>query len=115
MPKKNIIGFSLPVQRYDRCYDCPLLGIILDRKEARIPPKSQKNYVCIARRAAMSLRRAKSRESDSDYKHKRHKPCDGLWEHWNGYYGMPVFAYMKYRMPFEQRAQLEIDFDWDRK
>lgn len=117
MPAKTIIPVTLAPEQYDRCADCPLLGLIPEneRKEGK-----RKKYVCLGVIGGyMSLKALSSkgiwvRASSRDPKHPLHRPCDSRWPSWmklrNRVFGMSRLLFEKYRMPFEQSVQPRIDF-----
>ena len=118
MPKKNIIPVQLAPEQYDRCADCPLLGLIPE--DERKNGKRQK-YVCLGVLDGLDLKPISSkgiwvRASKRDQKHPLHRRCDNRYQSWvkhlkNRVFGLSEFLYTKYRMPFEQSVQPRIDFD----
>ena len=116
MTKKNFIKVKIAPVRYDRCLDCPLLG----RIDKSLRPKgSLETYICIPTRHAMTSRLIRSRVSEADAKHPRHRYCEKLWDAWqrlpNREVMIPVRAYIEERLPLEASLQLPIIFHNDRK
>ena len=113
MPKRNFIDIQLAPEQYDRCADCPLIGLIPEneRKEGK-----RKKYVCLGvPLKAMTSKGIWIKASQRDPKHPLHRPCDTRWEGWmtlkNRVFHMSKAYYTKYRLPYEQTVQLKIDFD----
>jgi hypothetical protein len=117
MPRKPFEPVQLPPEKPDRCFDCPLLGIIRD--EERVKQKSKKTHVCIGTRGALTKRGIKVRASAKDVNHPWHRPCDGVWGRWMTLPGRKIGIlkdYMaRYREPFIQQLEMKIDFNWDKR
>lgn len=109
MPKRNIIKVKIDREQPDACCTCPLIGLV---PKYQLSKGSQETHVCMAMREAMTARKARSKRSEADAKHPRHRYCDHTWEAWrqNGYYGVPVQAYISERLPWEESQQLPIIF-----
>lgn len=111
MPKRNFVKVKIAPVRYDRCIDCPLLGIVPKHQR---PKGSLETYVCIPTRNAMTSRLTRSRVSEADAKHPRHRFCEKMWEAWmrlpNREFMMPIRAYIEERLPLESSLQLPIIF-----
>ena len=74
MPKRNFIDIQLAPEQYDRCADCPLIGLIPEneRKEGK-----RKKYVCLGvPLKAMTSKGIWIKASQRDPKHPLHRPCD---------------------------------------
>ena len=116
MPKRNFIKVKIAPVQPDRCMDCPLLGIVPKHQR---PKGSLETYVCIPTRHAMTSRLIKSRVSEADAKHPRHRFCEKMWDAWaklpNREFMMPVRAYIEERLPLEASLQLPIIFHNDRR
>lgn len=102
MPKKLFSKVKLPIEKPDRCMDCPLLGEIPKEEKQK---GNQANLVCLGTQMAMSARAARSKASEHDTKHPLKRPCDGEWERWlqPPYFGnIPIRAIdiSRYRDPF---------------
>lgn len=116
MPIKTTIPIKLPMDVPDRCMECPLLGSLPQHQRQH---KSQKTFVCIPTLKALSYRFISSRRSEHDAKHPMHKPCENVFNLWalsgRGHYAMAKTDYMVYRLPFEQKGQRVIDFNWNKR
>ena len=88
----NFIRVQLAPKQYNCCKDCPLCGLI---------PKSERigddKYVCLGTTKTIS-------NAEFDGKSETRK-CDSRWEEWKQLpkriFEIPLFAYQKYRVPFE--------------
>ena len=109
MPRKNIIRIKIQTEQPDCCTKCPMLGLI---PKYRLQPGSQETHICIPTRHAMSARLTRSKRSEADAKHPRHRWCDDFWEAWRekGFRGIPRTAYIEERIPWEDGRQLPIIF-----
>lgn len=116
MPKRNIIKVKIPALRPDCCMHCPLLGIVPKHQR---PKGSLETYVCIPTRNAMTSRLVRSKVSEADPKHPRHRFCEKMWDAWallpNREFMMPVRAYIEERLPLESSLQLPIIFHKGRR
>ena len=116
MPKRNVIKVRIPEKRPDCCIQCPLLGIVPKHQR---PKGSMETYVCIATRNAMTARLVRSKVSEADSKHPRHRFCERMWDAWtklpNREFMMPVRAYIEERLPLEASWQLPIIFHSERR
>jgi hypothetical protein len=113
MPKLTHIDIQLAPEQYDRCADCPLVGLIPEdeRKEGK-----RKKYVCLGvPLKALTSKGIWVRASRRDAKHPLHRPCDTRWSSWMSLkartFHLSTQLYKKYRLPYEQTVQLKIDFD----
>lgn len=112
MPKKIFIATQLAPEQYDRCSDCPLVGLIPEgeRREG-----VRKKYVCLGTMKALTSKGIWLKASSRDAKHPLHRPCDSKWPAWmtlkGRIYNLAITLYTKYRMPYEQTMQPKIDFD----
>ena len=117
MPRQPFEQVKLPPEKPDRCYDCPLLGIIPD--EERDKKNSKKTHVCIGTHVALTRRGIKVRASEKDVNHPWHRPCDGVWARWMTLPGQRIGILKthmaRYREPFIQSLEMKIDFNWNRK
>lgn len=117
MPRQPFEQVRLPSEKPDRCFDCPLLGIIPEAE--RYKKNSKKTHVCIGTRGALTRRGIKIRASEKDANHPLHRPCDNVWSRWMTLPGHKLGIlrdYMaKYREPFIQQLEMVIDFDWDKR
>ena len=109
MPKRNLIKIKVEREQPDACVQCPFIGLV---PKYRLDYGEQNTHVCIATRKAMTARKARSKRSQADAKHPRHRDCDELWEAWRerGYFCVPQTAYISERMPWEEGQQLPIIF-----
>jgi len=111
MPKRSIIQIQIPERQPDRCLDCPLLGLV---PKQQLPKGCLETYVCMATRNAMTARLVRSRVSEADSKHPRHRWCELYWPVWaklpNRKFGVSYRCYIEERVPFEAKMQLPIIF-----
>lgn len=109
MPKKNLIKIKIETEQPDCCVQCPLLGLV---PKHRLQKGEQETHVCIITRHALTARKARSKRSEADAKHPRHRYCDHAWEAWRqrGFVGIPTQAYIEERLPWEESQQLPIIF-----
>lgn len=109
MPKRNIVKIKIATEQPDCCLQCPLIGLV---PKHRLPFGSQETHICIAMREAMTARKARSKRSEADAKHPRHRYCDHTWDAWyqRGFYGVPTQAYIEERLPWQESQQLPIIF-----
>ena len=111
MPRKNFIRIRIPALQPDRCIDCPLLGLVPKRQ---LPKGSLETFVCMPTRNAMTARLTRSKVSEADKKHPRHRYCERLWPAWatlsNGVYNLSYRVYLEERLPLEESMQLPIKF-----
>ena len=116
MPKRNVIKVKIPALQPDCCMHCPLLGIVPKHQR---PKGSLETYVCIPTRNAMTSRLVRSKVSEADPKHPRHRFCEKMWDAWallpNREFMMPVRAYIEERLPLESSLQLPIIFHKGRR
>ena len=113
MPPKAIIPIEIKMEQPDCCAKCPLIGLI--PKEQRQKGLRQ-SYVCLGV-LGEPLASKGIWASASAYKAKKkklHRPCDTRWEAWTQLpgrkFGMSYAHYLQYRLPYEQRNQLIINF-----
>lgn len=112
MPKRNFIPVQLAPEQYDKCVDCPLIGLIPEneRKEGK-----RKKYVCLGTMKALTSKGVWIKASKRDAKHPLHRPCDSYWPAWmtlrRREFNMSTPLYTKYRLPYEQTIQPQIDFE----
>lgn len=112
MPRKTFIQTQLAPEQYDRCYDCPLCGLIpeQERKDGM-----RKKYVCLGTMKALTSKGIWLKASKRDAKHPLHRPCDLKWPAWmtlpKRNFNLSIVLYTKYRLPYEQTMQPQIDFD----
>ena len=111
MPKHNFIKVQIPEQQPDRCLDCPLLGLV---PKYLLPKGSLETYVCLGTQNAMTARYVRSRVSEADKKHPRHRWCETRWPAWallpNRMFAISNKVYIETRVPFEAQMQLPIKF-----
>ena len=111
MPRKNYVLIQLPPKQPDRCWECPLLGIV---PVASRPKGSKETLVCCGTYDAMNTRIAKVRASERDSHHPLHRYCDYTWDSWMNYpdhkFPLNSQAYTELRMPFLQSLPLPIKF-----
>lgn len=113
MPKRNFIPVQLAPEQYDRCVDCPLIGLI---PESERMEGVRKKYLCLGvGKKALTSKSVYLKASKRDAKHPLHRPCDNRWNAWMTLKGR-VFnlsnqLYIKYRLPYEQTIEPKIDFD----
>lgn len=116
MPKRNFVKVKLPALQPDRCLDCPLLGLV---PKAVLPKGSLETYVCIGTFDAMTARYAKSRVSEADKKHPRHRWCEKYWPAWmqlpNMEFPVSCKAYNELRLPFDRQLQLQLPIRFNSK
>ena len=80
----NIQKVSLPATKPDCCAECKLLGLV--PKSVERPKYSKETFLCIGTAEAMSERKTRIRESESnDPKHPLRRPCDDHWGRWMTY------------------------------
>jgi hypothetical protein len=117
MPKRNFIDVQLAPEQYDRCADCPLVGLIpeSERKQGK-----RMKFVCLGAREGLTIKPISSkgiwvRSSSRDVKHPLHRLCDSRWDAWmtlpKRIFHLSSQLYTKYRLPFEQSMQARIEFD----
>lgn len=113
MPKKIYTRVQLPADKPDRCWDCPLLGVI-PRDER--PAGSKLTHVCLGSRGALSGRGVKVRASEKDSHHPWRRPCDDKWAVWQTFpgrkLGIDTRWLARYREPFVQSLEMEINYNW---
>jgi len=111
MPSRNFIKVKIPPVQPDRCLDCPLLGVI--PKELR-KKGSQQTYVCLGTYDAMSARFIRSRVSEADKNHVRHRWCENYWNAWvqlpEQKFSISTKAYNTFRKPYEEQMMFTIKF-----
>ena len=112
MPKRNFVMQLLPIERPDRCTDCPLLGVV--PKSVARPKGSKETMLCLGTMEAMSRPWSRKRESECDSHHPMHHYCEQKWHAWVGLprreFPIPVQFYNECRVPYEQSLQLTIKF-----
>lgn len=92
MSKQHLISVQLAPERYDRCQDCPLCGLIPENER----PDGFK-YVCLGLVAKVS---------DDDFEGKtKSRKCDDRWKLMatltNRIFKISASLYQKYRIPLE--------------
>ena len=101
MPKQTFIKVQLAPERYDRCLDCPLCGLIPENDR-----RDNLKYACLATLRAMSD------EDAASSKDKVSQPCEKHWETFmqlpDRIYNLSERLYNTFRLPFEQ-AKDKID------
>ena len=113
MPKQAIVPIKLPAEQRDTCAQCPLCGLI--PKEQRLEGARQ-GYVClgVVGEALTSKGIHSSAAAYQQKNRKLHRPCDTRWPAWmqlpGRQFGISYAHYLQYRLPFEQRHQLVINF-----
>lgn len=109
MPKITTVHIPILTEQPDCCDQCPLIGLV---PKWRLSHGSQETRVCIATRHAMTARKARSKRSEADAKHPRHRYCDDKWDIWRerGFYSISKDAYSQERVPWEESQQLPIIF-----
>ena len=99
MPKQNFIKVQLASERYERCQDCPLCGLI---------PENQRQiegikYCCLG---TMESLRPADFEGMSKHRH-----CDERWRMWmelpKREFWMRQEHYTQFRLPYEQTLKTE--------
>ena len=93
MPKQKLIKVQLAPERYDRCKDCPLCGLVPEADR-----KGDFKYVCLATFRGMT-------QEDIDTSNKTNHHCENYWESFmqlpDSMYTMRIEFYEKYRVPYE--------------
>ena len=89
----NVIKVQLAQERYDRCKDCPLCGLLPENER----PSAEHKHGCLALMVAIT---------DAEFEGKSQtRKCDGRWKSLTNLpkriVEIPLFAYQKYRVPFE--------------
>ena len=94
MPKQKFIEVQLAPERYDRCKDCPLCGLVPEADR-----KGDYKFVCLCTFYGMTL------EEISESNPKNHhcaNQWDALMQLPKRKYHLRQEFYEKYRLPFEQ-------------
>ena len=98
MPKQVFIDVQLAQERYDRCKDCPLCGLVPEADR-----KGDYKFVCLCTFNGMT------QEEISESNPKNHH-CANRWEALmqlpKRMYRLRQEFYAKYRLPFEQTQAL---------
>ena len=93
MPKQTFIKVQLAPERYDRCKDCPLCGLV--PKEERM---ENYKYVCLATMRGMTSEYIEQSDQEN-------KPCGERWEAFmklpDRIYHLHQDLHQRFRLPFE--------------
>lgn len=113
MPRQTIVPVQLPMEQPDTCSSCPLCGLIPKEQRKR---GARQAYVCLGV-LGEALTSKGIHSSAAAYKAKNrklHRPCDERWDAWTQLpgrrFGISYANYLHYRLPYEQRQQLQIKF-----
>lgn len=98
MPKQVFIDVQLAQERYDRCKDCPLCGLVPESDR-----QGDRKFVCLA--TFRGLTHEEISESNP-----ANKVCGERWDEFmklpKRIYKLRQEFYAKYRLPFEQTQAL---------
>lgn len=116
MPRKIFRQIQLPMEKPDRCADCPLLGLIPENMKSADKADRYKSLICLGTSAALTKKFSEVRASKKDANHPHHRPCDGRWDAWCQLPGRKFAVTIEdsntFLEPYYRTRQRVINFKW---